>query len=259
MFITGATGFLGTHVVAASEASEWELLTPTSRSLDIRERGRVMDDIVTWKPNAVLHLAYRRDDRRTIVDGSRHVAEAAAGAGARLVHVSTDVVFTGRSLPYTEADTPDATLDYGRWKAEAEAAVIEACPGAVIVRSSLLYGGDHLALCQRDVLDVLARRSHMSFFTDEFRCATHAADMASALVALADRPEVTGPLHVAAPHAVSRAELANAFARRYGGPGATVPTTTLAASGLDRPGRLVLDVSKAEALGLTCRDLHAAL
>jgi hypothetical protein len=67
------------------------------------------------------------------------------------VHLSTDVVFGGRPLPYTEADTPDPITDYGRWKTEAEAQVTAAHPGAILVRTSLIYGTEHLAPVQRDV------------------------------------------------------------------------------------------------------------
>lgn len=259
MFVTGATGFLGRHLVTASDAGEWELLAPTSHVLDVREQARVFEEITVWRPNVVVHLAYRPDDRRTIVDGSRNVALAAAAAGARLIHMSTDLVFAGRPLPYTEADRPDATMQYGRWKAQAEADVLGACPNALVLRSSLMYGTDHLSPQQRDVEAVLSGRSRMSFFTDEYRCPAHAADIAAAIVRLADTPQVTGALHVAGPRAVSRADLAQAFAARLGGAGARVPTASLADSGLDRPGHLVLDTSRATALGLTCRDLDAAL
>ncbi len=259
MFVTGASGFLGRHVVPASERHEWELLAPASRVLDVRERARVLDEIVTWKPNVVLHLAYRADDRRTIVDGSRNVAVAAAAAGSRLIHMSTDLVFGGRPLPYTEDVAPDATMQYGRWKAEAELAVLAACPGALVVRSSLMYGTDLLSPPQRDVQSVLAGRSAMRFFADEIRGPAHAEEIAEARVRLADMPQVTGVLHVAGPRAVSRAELAQAFAVTLGGNGARVPTASLADSGLDRPGHLVLDVSRAASLGITCRDLSTAL
>jgi dTDP-4-dehydrorhamnose reductase len=260
MFITGASGFLGRHLVLASEPGEWELLTPASRVLDVRERARVHEEITAWRPNVVVHLAYRTDEWRTIVDGSRNVAVAAAEAGARLIHMSTDLVFAGRALPYTEADPPDATMQYGRWKAEAEAEVVAACPSALVVRSSLMYGTDILSPQQCDVEAVLAGHRHMSFFTDEFRCPAHAADIAAALVRLAEMPAVTGVLHVAGPRAVSRAELAQAFAHQLGGANAApLPTASLAESGLDRPGHLVLDTAKAAALGITCRELHAAL
>lgn len=259
MMITGATGFLGTHLVDASEAGRWELLAESSGSLDIRRRDAVIDRIRTWKPNVVVHLAYRRGDRQVIVDGTRNVAEGAAAAGARLIHMSTDVVFAGRPQPYTEHDRPDAVIDYGRWKAEAEAAAYAVNPTSLAVRTSLLYGTERQAVCQTDVAAALDGRSRMQFFTDEYRCPAHAADVASALVALADRPDVTGVLHVAGPQVVSRAELAQAFAAWMGRDPAAVPTASLVDTGIDRPGNVVLDTSTATALGFGCRSLTDAL
>jgi len=259
MLITGASGFLGRHLVEASEAGHWELLAESSSSLDIRQRIRVLDHITTWKPNVVVHLAYKRDDRQVIVDGTRNVAEAARAAGARLIHLSTDVVFAGRDRPYTETDNPDAITDYGRWKLEAEDAAHQMHPGVLALRTSLLYGTERLAPIQQDVAQVMAGHSRMQFFTDEFRCPAHAADVAAAIVALADRREVTGVLHVAGPHVVSRAHLAHAFAGWLGYDPVGVPTTTLRESGLHRPGMVALDSSRAAALGIRCRSLEEAL
>ena len=83
MFVTGGRGLLGRHLQRSPAIERWELIAPGSRALDIRRRDRVLDEIVEWKPKCVVHLAYRNDDRRTIVDGSRNVAEAAARCGAR--------------------------------------------------------------------------------------------------------------------------------------------------------------------------------
>lgn len=171
MLVTGASGFLGRHLMAASEAGRWETLAPSSGSMDIRSRARVLDEITTWKPQVVVHLAYRRDDRQIIVDGTRNVAEAAAAAGARLIHLSTDVVFAGRERPYTEADATDARIDYGRWKAEAEVVLWQAHPGALAIRTSLLYGTEtQLGHAITDVTESLAGHSSTKFFTDEYRC-----------------------------------------------------------------------------------------
>ena len=259
MMITGATGFLGRHLILASEAGRWELLAESSASLDITRRDAVIDHIRTWRPSVIVHLAYRKDDRRVIVDGTRHVAEGAAAAGARMIHLSTDVVFAGRPAPYTEQDRPDATLDYGRWKAEAERELKAVVPSALAVRTSLLYGTDHLSVGQREVAEVLSGRKRMQFFSDEFRCPAHAADVAGAIVLLADRPDVTGVLHVAGPQALSRAELAQAFAEQMGYDPQRVPVTTLAESGLDRPGKVLLDSSAAAALGVRCRSVEETL
>ncbi len=259
MLITGGTGFLGRHLVIASETDEWDLFAPPSTVLDIRQRDRVIDEIETWRPTAVVHLAYRRDDRRTIVTGSRNVAEAAATCGSRLVHVSSDVIFPGRSEPYTERDQPFPIIEYGVMKLEAERAVAAACPSAVLVRTSLLYGTDRLATIQTDVERAISGRSSMTFFTDEYRCPAHAADVAAALSSLAGRPEISGPLNVAGPDAVSRAELAAAFARWMGLEPGLLATGSLTDVGTIRPARVVLDTSLAASYGLGCRALGDVL
>ena len=108
--------------------------------MDITARSATLATITGADADVVVHLAYRKDDRRVIVDGTRHVAEAAAAARSRLIHMSTDMVFAGRPTAYTEADEPDPIIDYGRDKADAELAAVAAMPDAAIIRTSLLYG-----------------------------------------------------------------------------------------------------------------------
>ena len=259
MLVTGMAGFLGQHLIEASEVGEWELLSPTKGLLDVRHRPRVLDQMMSWTPNVVVHLANRRDDRETIVDGTRYVAEAAAAAGSRLIFLSTDLVFAGRDRAYNETDQPDAPQSYGQWKAAAEQTVARAGGNSLIIRTSLLYGTDHQAPVQRDVAAVVAGRSDMRFFTDEFRCPAHADDLAKAIVALADRPDVTGVLHIAGPRVISRAELAGIFAARIGGDPRQLPTSTSRDSGLDRPTKVVLDSSAAARIGIHCRPVEVAL
>ena len=259
MLVTGMSGFLGQHLIEASEVGDWELLSPAKALLDVRHRPRVLDQMMAWKPNVVVHLANRKDDRETIVDGTRYVAEAAAAAGSRLIHLSTDIVFAGRDRPYDERDQPDAQLPYGQWKTAAEQAVLRAGGNSLIIRTSLLYGSDVQAQIQRDVAAVVAGRSDMRFFTDEFRCPAHADDVARAIVALADRTDITGVLHVAGPQAISRAELAGIFAARIGGDPGQLPRCTSRDSGLDRPTKVVLDSSAAASLGIHCRPIEEAL
>jgi dTDP-4-dehydrorhamnose reductase len=262
MLITGGSGFLGRHLTHGAAASGWELVAPSSSSLDIRRRESTVHAIADWKPAAVVHLACRKGDRRSIVDGSGHVAEAAARCGARLVHVSSDMVFAGRATPYTESDSPFPITDYGRDKRDAEHAVAERCPAAVIVRTSLLYGTDELASMQLDVKAALtsgADHRPMTFFTDEYRCPAHAADVATALAALADRSDVSGALNVAGPEPISRAEFAAITARWLGLDPSRLATSTIAESGQVRPAKIVLDTSKARAAGITCRSIHSWL
>jgi dTDP-4-dehydrorhamnose reductase len=170
-----------------------------SAELDIRDARTVQAVFERVRPERVIHTAYRQEDRSVTYDGAVNVARAAARVHARLVHVSTDVVFSGRlHRPYRERDRLDPITDYGRAKADAEHAVAELARGAVIVRTSLLMPGRYVEA---------ARNAEYGFYDDEIRCPAAVEDVASALIEVAHLP-FTGPLHVAGADAVSRYELA---------------------------------------------------
>lgn len=262
MLITGGSGFLGRHLTRGVATKHWEIVAPSSSSVDIRRKDSTIAAIRDWKPSAVVNLAYRKGDRPAIVDGAQHVAEGAEACGARLVHMSTDVIFPGRASAYVESDAPFPMTDYGTAKRDAEVAVMKACPTAVMIRTSLLYGTGELAPLQLDVRRALttgADHQPMTFFTDEFRCPAHADDVAAAIAELATRRDVTGPIHVAGPEAISRAELARFMASWLGLDSSGLLTSTISASGLARPARIVLDTSAARELGITCRSLATAV
>jgi dTDP-4-dehydrorhamnose reductase len=230
---TGGTGYLGSELVRRGADGV------STRDFDVRDEEAVRRAFEQRRPDVVIHTAYRQDqpDARSVnVDGSAVVARAAAGVAARLLHMSTDVVFSGRQGWYTEDVPPDPVTDYGRTKADAELAVADAHPDALIVRTSLLYGGPAPGRHERDALE-----ARFPFFTDELRCPTHVGDLADALLELAEL-DTTGILHVAAAQAVSRCELARLIARRE------VPCTTTAEAGLTRPLDCTLDSSKAHSL-----------
>ncbi len=90
---------------------------------------------------------------------------------------------------------------YGQAKLEAERVV-----QGLVVRTSLLYG-------KPGPQEALAARDDVVFHTDEIRCPTHVSDLAAALLELAAL-DLTGVLHVAAPEAVSRLELARLLGAR---------------------------------------------
>jgi dTDP-4-dehydrorhamnose reductase len=258
LFVTGGAGYLGRHIGRGLEAESWSIVAPPSRSLDLRHRDSVFQAVKDWKPTAIIHTAYRRDDPTAIVDTTRHVAEAAMWCGARLVHVSTDLVFKGRPAPYTEDDEPTPIEDYGRAKADAERVVATLCPDALVVRTSLLYGrGPEPSPHELAVQAAIEGRSSMRFFTDEVRCPALVEDVAAALTQLAATPELTGVLHLAGPDALSRADLAMMTARRHGWDTSRLRLGTIVESGLDRPDHVVLDSSFARSQGFAVRGPSA--
>lgn len=260
VLVTGGRGYLGRHLLRQI-GDDHELATPTSADVDVRDVDAVAAMFAEFRPDAVIHLAYRQTDWATNAVGSANVAHSCADVRARLIHLSTDVVFGDRDGAWFEADATCPVHEYGRSKVVAEEAV-SAVPDAVIVRTSLLYGDRDLAVTQQDVADAIAGRSSMRFFTDELRCPIHADDVAAALLQLlTDLRDVAGPLHVAGPETLSRAELAARYARHLGLDERALPVASATELGLagSRPLRVVLDSSHARSLGIATRPIGVSL
>ena len=76
--------------------------------LDVRDEAAVEAVLRDVGPERVIHTAYVQDDDEVTLAAAAHVASAAAATRARLVHVSTDAVLSGRlGRPYREGDRPD--------------------------------------------------------------------------------------------------------------------------------------------------------
>lgn len=211
LLITGASGYLGAELMRrAPDAAGTHLSTPAPSTLplDVRDPDAVTALMREVRPRAVIHTAYSETDEDVNVAGSRNVARAAAEVGARVVHVSTDLVFDGAlGRPYTEDDEPRPIMEYGRHKLAAEREVL---PTALVIRTSLIYGGPGTepSRHERAVLD--GRMT--TFFTDELRSPVQVGDLAAALLELAGTG-ASGVLHVAGTDGVSRYEFAQLVAR----------------------------------------------
>jgi dTDP-4-dehydrorhamnose reductase len=255
LLVTGGSGYLGGELVRCAREAGWEAVGTALRRegdvrLDVRDAGRVEDVVARVRPDAVVHTAYVQsgpDAWATNADGAGNVAAAAARTGARLVHMSTDLVFDGRAGPYREQDVPNPVIEYGRSKAAAERLVAAAHPAATLVRTSLIYGGSTLSAHERRILDVADGRTELAFFTDELRCPVRAGDLARAILALV-RADAPGPLHLAGADAVSRYEFACLVAAAHGRPTDHLRTTTGAETAPDRPRDCRLDCTVAAAL-----------
>lgn len=200
LHVTGATGYLGSELVRLRPDASTE-------RVEIRDHDAVRALFDRVRPEVVVHTAYRQDDASVNVEGSENVARAAAAVGARLLHLSTDVVFDGRKgSPYVEDDALSPVTAYGRAKAEAEGRVAAAHPAALVVRTSLIYGG-----AEPSKHELAACDPGLTFFTNEIRNPVQVTDLAGALLELAEL-DMSGPLHVAGADAVSRAGFAELVA-----------------------------------------------
>jgi dTDP-4-dehydrorhamnose reductase len=268
LLVTGGSGYLGGEVVRRAAAAGWVAIGTCHRApgpvrLDVRDRAAVDALVAETRPECIVHTAYVQDGPdawATNVEGSANVAAAAASAGARLVHLSTDLVFDGRAgRPYREDDPANPVLGYGRSKAAAERAVAATDPAATLVRTSLIYGGEEPSGHERRILDVADGRADLAFFTDELRCPVRVSDLAVALLALL-ATRVAGPLHLAGADGVSRYEFACLVAEAHGRGSDGLRMTTSAEVAPERPRDCRLDCTRArELLGDKLPGVRAVL
>lgn len=254
LLITGGSGYLG-RALAARAGLDWQV-TATRHTrpgpgpaLDVRDAAAVGRLVEELRPEVVIHTAYLQSGEQMVdvnVAGAGNVARAAGSVGSRLIHVSTDVVFDGRRERggYSEDDPAVPITGYGRAKLAGERAVADAAPEALIVRTSLIYGGDRPGPHELMVLDALDGRRDVAFFSDELRCPILAAELAAALLELARRP-LAGTLHVAGADTVSRLEFARLVALSHGRDPASLRSALSAASRPRRPLNCALDCSRA--------------
>lgn len=225
VLIVGGSGFLGTELVRrATAAGRKTAATYHSRpgsspgaswhQVDLRVPRQIDEVLASVAPDVVINATSGQSDWAVTADGSIHLAMAVTRRDCRLVHVSSDAVFSGSRIHYDERCLPDPVTPYGAAKAAAESAVRLLAPTAAVARTSLIIGGGGSAH-ERMVHD-LAKGTHDAvLFTDTVRCPVHVEDLARALLELAasDRP---GVFHLAGPDALSRHELGVLIARRDG-------------------------------------------
>lgn len=198
--VTGAAGMLGTDLLAELDGREVTALGHSD--LDITDAAAVQA-AVTGHDVVLNAAAYTRVDDAESDEAAAYavnamgagvLADAAAAAGARLVHVSTDYVFDGAATtPYPE-DAPRAPIGaYGRTKAAGEELVLRH-PGVYLVRTAWLYGA-HGPNFARTMLRLAAERPTVEVVTDQVGQPTWSADLARMIVGLLDARAPFGVYH----------------------------------------------------------------
>ncbi|MDK9700970.1 MAG: SDR family oxidoreductase [bacterium] len=269
ILLTGASGFLGGHIVVRKPVDvSLVALYRTNRTdndenvtwipCDIRDVTELECIITDVKPQAILHTAAsskpdecdsQRDtayEINTMATGE--LARLACKYQAKLVYLSTDMVYDGEAAPYTEMSSPKPLQWYGETKLQGERLVMAASPQNLIIRSSVMFGsralfGDSFST---GLLERLRLQIPSPVFTDQIRSTVSVKWIADRLYEVARSP-VAGKLQLGGVEGVSRAEFAYQLANHFGYSTECLrPCSYKSISAAPRPRDLTFDLTKAK-------------
>jgi dTDP-4-dehydrorhamnose reductase len=269
ILVFGYKGQLGRDLIAVF-GRDGETVGYDLPELDITDPGAVNAAVSGFKPDVVVNAAAYTDvegaeDHRALAfavneTGARHVAGAAARAGAAILYYGTDFVFDGATqTPYEPDDAPAPLSVYGESKWAGERATIAANPRHFIVRTAWLYGPGGNNFVEK-ILRAAASRPELKVVEDEVGSPTYTRDLAEISCALCTTAAY-GTYHAVNAGACSRFEFARAILSLAGTTTRVRPCTRQEfPTKAQRPLYSVLSNAKIEAVtGRTMRPWEDAL
>ncbi len=134
---------------------DYDVIAPDKKELNIISWDVVIEKMQKISPDVVLNCAgftdvdqCEKEDfavRKINVEGPRNLAQCSARFNCKLIHISSDYVFSGQKSipqPYFEDDPLGPISAYGKSKMESEVAVRENAANYIIVRTAWLYGAN---------------------------------------------------------------------------------------------------------------------
>jgi dTDP-4-dehydrorhamnose reductase len=267
ILVAGKSGQLARCLLDSTVLHNVPIVAVGRPELDL-ESGEGIDRVMAAvEPSAIVNAAaYTAVDRAEAeserafavnCDGAVLLAAGAARRGIPFIQISTDYVFDGsKRSPYREDDVPAPQNVYGSSKLAGETAVLKACPGAAVIRTSWVYSpyGNNFV---RTMLRLSDEQPVVRIVEDQRGTPTSAADLAVAILAIVEQlrsangSDEAGIYHLAGDGETSWHGFATAVFASLARRGRRVPTlqaitTAEYPTPARRPKNSCLDSSKAE-------------
>jgi len=233
LLIIGASGVLGSKLCNDAIKKKWNVMgTYCSHKreglfyLDVRDRSSMEKVFNFFKPEAVVMAGGITDvDLSTLkpklakdvnVKGTLNLVNKIKEYGAKLAYISTDYVFDGESGPYKEDDKTNPINTYGMTKLEAEHIVMAKLRDYLVVRTSQLYGVDHIG---RNFIVKIIRNMNSDkkiYAADDFYSTPTYAGLLSEMIIKLIEKNSKGLYHGAGPEFINRYDYVNKIADIFG-------------------------------------------
>jgi dTDP-4-dehydrorhamnose reductase len=197
ILVTGAKGQLGSELCLLSKILPYQFRFIDAQQLDIVHTDAVhaffAENHYDFCINTAAYTAVDTSEKEKLkafevnVKGTTNLAKACAEHNVKLIHISTDFVFGGKNcIPYHEEDTTSPLSVYGMTKLQSENAALSCNPQSIILRTAWLYSsfGNNFV---KTILRVAREKGKLMVVYDQVGTPTYAADLASAIIRVAER------------------------------------------------------------------------
>jgi dTDP-4-dehydrorhamnose reductase len=195
ILVTGSNGQLGSELRMISEQFPKLNFTFTDvAELDITNPTTVSSFVSDHKPLYLINCAAYTAVDKAEADVSNAalinataagiLAKETANVGCKMIHVSTDYVFSGKGpKPYREDDEVDPQSAYGRTKLDGEILCLKLNPESLIIRTSWLYSafGSNFV---KTMIRLGNEKPELGIIADQIGSPTNAADLALAILTI---------------------------------------------------------------------------
>ena len=195
ILITGCNGQLGNEmrVLSAKHPRHNYFFTDVAE-LDITDRQAVSSFVTENAIDLIVNCAAytnvdkAEEDEATALKINADALAVLGSQGIRVIHISTDYVFSGdEHIPCREADPVAPRTAYGRTKLEGEKRLLAVCPEAVILRTAWLYSsfGNNFV---KTMIRLGQEKESLGVVFDQIGTPTYAADLAQAIFTVIESP-----------------------------------------------------------------------
>lgn len=235
VLVIGSTGLLGSHLMELGRQLGHSMYGTFNKHtingqdlfpLDVTKRNSVFSLLEKMKPDCVIdtHALHDVDYCETHpeeawlinVEGTRNVAEACKRIGAKMIYISTDYIFDGKKLKYTEKDKPNPLSYYAKTKLIAEHVIEDLDVNHIIARSSVLYGKGGFGKLNFVLwlVQKLQNKEKVTIVTDQHNNPTFVNNLAKFIFLLYQK-NARGVFHITGPECLSRYEFSKIIAKVF--------------------------------------------
>ena len=244
MLVVGGSSLLGYKLL--SHTDKFEVYASYNKNLinlqnvetlkiDITN-GKKCEKILDLKPDIIINTAamtnvdycekYEKNAFDVNVTGTKNIAKIAEKLGSKLIHISTDAVFSGERKFYVEDDKPNPISVYGKTKLESEK-IISKVNDSIILRPSVIFGwipSEYIKTKDNSrktmnfglwVLNQLYKNNKMSIVNDQFNTPTLADNLAENIHKIVIK-DIAGIFHLSGLSCISRLDFSKKIAKTFG-------------------------------------------